>query len=79
MSYYNGVLVLFSNLLRTNTGIKATMATAIKHSTFIGVKSSSLSEDDNRSRAAPACTCMNDGGATPTSVPQKKAPNGTPK
>lgn len=67
------------NFLLTNTGIKATIATANKHRTLIGVNSSSLSEEDKRSSAAPAWICMNEGAATPTNVPQKKLPNGTPK
>lgn len=68
-----------SNLLLTNTGINATMATVNKHSTLIGVNNSNLSDEDKRSKAAPACTCIKEGGATPTNVPQKKAPIGTPK
>lgn len=68
-----------SNLLLINTGIKATMATANRHRTLMGVNNSSLSDEDRRSRAAPACTCIKEGGATPTNVPQKKTPIGTPK
>jgi len=49
----------------TATGINATTATAMRQIILSGVKIWSSSEDDNRSSAAPACTWIKDGPATP--------------
>lgn len=62
------------NLFLRKTGIRATMATANKQVAFVRVNNSSLSDEDNLSNAAPACTCIKEGGATPTLKCEKGLP-----
>lgn len=41
------------------------MATANRQAAFVKVSNSNLSDEESLSKAAPACTCIKEGGATP--------------